>query len=65
MTPETLKSTRLSLGLTQVQLAKKLGVTGRAVSMWETGMRKVPKPIILLLAMLKMLDQQKEKSDNS
>ena len=34
---ETLRSLRQQAGLTQAQLAEKLGVSDRAVSRWETG----------------------------
>ena len=34
---ERIKELRLSLGITQVQLANKLGVTKQCVSNWESG----------------------------
>ena len=37
LTPESIKRLRARLGLTQVQLATLLGVTGPAVAQWETG----------------------------
>jgi DNA-binding transcriptional regulator YiaG len=37
LTPEGIKRLRARLGLTQVQLATLLGVTGPAVAQWETG----------------------------
>ncbi len=38
--PERLKQLRKEKGLSQVMLAKKLGVSGGTVAMWETGKRK-------------------------
>ena len=35
--PNLLKLKRVALGLTQVELAKRIGVDGPAVSNWETG----------------------------
>lgn len=40
-------SRRKNEGLTQVQLAERLGITDRAVSKWETG-RSLPDPSIML-----------------
>lgn len=37
LTPEAIKRLRARLGLTQVQLAALLGVTGPAVAQWEMG----------------------------
>lgn len=36
---EKVRACRLSSGLTQEQLAKRLGVTARAVQAWEAGSR--------------------------
>ena len=38
--PERLKQLRKEKGLSQVMLAKELGVSGGTVAMWETGKRK-------------------------
>jgi len=43
ITPETIKSKRLGLGVTQNQLAEKLDVTPYMVSHWETGRRDINK----------------------
>lgn len=42
-TGNKIKKWRESVGLTQVQLADKLGISSRMVSMWETG-RHYPGP---------------------
>lgn len=34
---QTIASARRAVGLTQVQLGKEIGVTGRTISRWETG----------------------------
>ena len=38
--PERLKQLRKERGLSQIMLAKELGVSGGTVAMWETGKRK-------------------------
>jgi DNA-binding transcriptional regulator YiaG len=47
------KETRVKLGLTQVQLAKELGVTKQQVCNWETGARKITKQTELALQTVK------------
>ena len=37
---EKLKTARLAAGLTQVQLAEKVGVQQRDISRWENGLRE-------------------------
>lgn len=44
-----LKACRGELGLTQVALAAKLGVSVSAVTHWEQGRRGVPGPVVRLL----------------
>ena len=47
---ENIKKHRLALGLTQDKLGELLGVTGKAVSTWEKGVRIPRMPIITQLA---------------
>ncbi len=49
MTPEQFTKAREALGLAQVELAKKLDVTPRAVYYWEIGQRPISR--VLELAM--------------
>lgn len=49
MTAEQFKETRDRLGLTQGQLAYKIGLSERAVRYYEQGGRGIPKPIAMLL----------------
>lgn len=46
MTPEQLKAQRKNLGLTQEEMAKRLGVSGRTYQRYES--RAVPKPAAIL-----------------
>lgn len=46
MTKITLKAARVNMGLTQSELADKLGVSRESVNAWETGKTEV-KPCIL------------------
>ena len=57
-TASVVKGARKRLGLTQLELAQKLGVTSIAISRWERGVVIPPKPTLRLLA---TLDQQVEK----
>lgn len=47
MTSQQLRNARLSLGLTQEQLADRLGVTGITISRWERG-KQAPSPLASL-----------------
>lgn len=49
---EDLKSERLKLGLTQNQMAERLGVKLRAYVNYEKGHREIPKPVQLLFVCL-------------
>lgn len=51
MTQQELKDTRLSLGLSQAQLADALGVAANTVSRWEQGTLTIQHPKILWLAL--------------
>lgn len=49
MTKHEILVHRAKLGDTQVELGKRLGVTGRCVQYWEAGTRKVPKYVVIFL----------------
>lgn len=49
MTPTELKAIRKQLGLTQKQLAEKVGVTVHAVRKWEQGQRAVKGPALKII----------------
>lgn len=54
MTPaEEVKSIRLSLGLTWVAFAARVGVTWRTVAYWEAGKRKPSGSAMILVRKLK------------
>lgn len=52
MTPEQIKLARKSLGLTQAEMADKIGVCVDAVKQWESGRRKPRGPAIKMIEML-------------
>lgn len=53
MSPDELKSAMRSLGYrTQADLAKAIGVSRSAVSLWLEGKVGVPRPVAMLLRML-------------
>ncbi len=45
-----IRDARTALGLSQAELGKRLGVTGRAVRLWEAGDRPAPQSVTLLLS---------------
>jgi transcriptional regulator with XRE-family HTH domain len=49
MTPEELKALRASLGLTQDELAEKVGVARNTINRWEMGIRSIPEPVARLM----------------
>ena len=53
MTPAQLKRLRATLGLTQKQLAERLGVAHNTVTRWEMGQRTISEPVSRLLATLR------------
>ena len=53
MTSDELKDLRAELGLTQPELAKRLGVARNTVTRWEMGTRGIPEPVARLLEFLR------------
>lgn len=53
MTPAQLKAWRIKMSLSQVSLAKLLHHTAQAVYQWESGRRKVPGFLDVLLPLMK------------
>ncbi|WP_447978137.1 helix-turn-helix domain-containing protein [Candidatus Nitrospira bockiana] len=53
MTPDELKALRAQLGLTQAELAARIGVTRNAVNLWEMGQRRISGPVALALRSLR------------
>lgn len=52
MTPEHLRSFRHSLGLSQAEFARMLGVAnGRTVRRWEAGEISIPGPVAVIWAL--------------
>lgn len=47
MTADDLKARREALGLTQAELAERLGVNRRSLEAWEAGRYRVPHPRLL------------------
>lgn len=52
MTAVEFRATRLALGLTQVALARFLGVAVRSIRHWESGHHHVPGPVALAVRAL-------------
>ena len=52
MTGAQLRRRRSQLGLTQVQLADRLGVTSNTVARWERGELLMRKPMVKLITLL-------------
>jgi transcriptional regulator with XRE-family HTH domain len=48
----TLKRARKALRLTQVELAKRLGVAGNTVARWERGEVTIPEPVAKLVRLI-------------
>jgi transcriptional regulator with XRE-family HTH domain len=57
MTTEELKTLRDRLGLTQGELAEKLGVARNTITRWEMGIRHIPEPVARLVRLLTALPQ--------
>ena len=52
MTPDDLKSSRASLGLSQPQLAAAIGHPVASVRNWEQGRRRIPGSVEVVVKML-------------
>lgn len=52
MTPDEFKNWRTSLGFTQARAGLELGVTDRAIRMYESGDRRISKTISILCGLL-------------
>ncbi len=59
---DKLRSLRRQLGMTQRELAKRLGVTRITVARWETGVYIVP--AMAFLAMYYLIDQKRKETTN-
>lgn len=59
MKGQTLKRQRATLGMTQVELAKALGVTGNTVARWERDEVGIPEPAARLVMLLKPIKKRK------
>ncbi|MBI3800222.1 MAG: helix-turn-helix transcriptional regulator [Deltaproteobacteria bacterium] len=49
MTRDELKALRARLGLTQYELAEKVGVARNTINRWEMGIRRIPEPVARLV----------------
>jgi len=52
MTGEDLKALRTQLGLTQAELAERIGVARNTINRWEMGIRRIPEPVARLMQYL-------------
>ena len=57
MTKDEVKQLRAKLGLTQQELADKLGVTQTSVARWEMGMHQIEEPTARLLKLLVKMEK--------
>lgn len=62
MTAADIESFRNALGLSQTDLASRIGVTPQAVCQWEAGKRKPSRPVMILLE--QMRDEAKKAATN-
>lgn len=58
MTPNDLIATRVTLGLSQAELARLLDVPASTISRWERGLNKIASPRILALALERLAELQ-------
>lgn len=49
MTPAELRAIRRQLGLTQTELAERIGVHLRSVQKWEGSEREISRPVAMLI----------------
>ena len=57
MTKDEVKQLRAKLGMTQQELADKLGVTQTSVARWEMGMHQIEEPTARLLKLLVKIEK--------
>lgn len=57
MTPQEFKQERQRLALTIKAMAERIGVSEQAIWYYETGKRKVPQPVALLLKSQQLYDK--------
>lgn len=50
LSKEDIRVLRMSTGLTQIGFEEKYGIPRRTMQAWETGVRKAPEYVLLLLA---------------
>lgn len=60
MSPSTIRTTRLRLGLTQGQAARLVGVEARTWRHWEAGERVMPEPVRRILGMVEDVPEVRE-----
>ncbi|MGZ3771363.1 MAG: helix-turn-helix domain-containing protein [Bdellovibrio sp.] len=59
MSPKRFREMRESLGLTQEELSKALGVAKLTISQYETGFRRPGKTVVILMTVLETLPAKK------
>ena len=52
MTPAELKAIRHRLALNTADFGSRVGVSGRAIEKYEQGLRKIPRPVEMLIKLL-------------
>jgi DNA-binding transcriptional regulator YiaG len=57
MTKDDVKRLRAKLGITQQELADRLGVTQTSVARWEMGMHQIEEPTARLLKLLVKMEK--------
>lgn len=59
MTPRELRLAREVLGLSQVEMADRLGLDSVTVSRWERGVQSISQPAMVRLALERLLGEQR------